>query len=111
VARYDDLNTNSIAYAVVVSSLVLLVAVLGMQALSYSLESYEQSRKMQTTEYTRAKRTLSEQAASLSGYYLEQTFESEGADRPEELVGERIQIPIDRAKELILKELGTSGGA
>jgi hypothetical protein len=104
-------NANSYTALLWGSFAGLLVAVLGMQALSYSLESYEQSRKMQTTEYTRAKRTLSEQAATLSGYYLEQTFESEGPDQPEELVGERIQIPIDRAKELILKELGTSGGA
>jgi hypothetical protein len=111
VARYDDLNTNSIAYAVVVSSLVLLVAVLGMQALSYSLESYEQARKMQTTEYTRAKRTLSEQADSLNGYYLEQTFAADGPEGADELLGERIQIPIGRAKELILKELGSSGDA
>lgn len=111
MARYDDLNTNSIAYAVVVSSLVLLVAVLGMQALSYSLESYEQARKMQTTEYTRAKRTLSEQADSLSGYYQEQTFESESGEGAEAVVSERIQIPIERAKELILKELGASGDA
>lgn len=107
MARYDDLNTGAIAYATFVSSVLLLVIILLVRALCYSWVEAEDARKLSEAHYYSADRMISEQKATLSGYKKE-TVEvpaEDGADAQAEPVStERLLIPIDRAKELILEE-------
>ena len=44
MARYDDLNTNMIAYGTVLSIVVLVIVLQGAQALTYSMVHFEDIR-------------------------------------------------------------------
>lgn len=105
MARYDDLNTNMIAYGAVLSIVVLVIILQGTQALTYSMVNYEESRK-ESKKSDSAEKAKSEQIASLSGYkrVLVPDLKSDtpGATKPV------LMIPIDAAKKLTLEEMSGS---
>ncbi len=110
MARYDDLNTNMIAYAALVSCLLLVAILQGTQALCYNLTNAEAERKLSKSEYTTSNDIISEQKKSISGYQRVALPPELGPDgKP--VAGEaktRLQIPIDQAINLILKENSTA---
>lgn len=107
MARYDDLNTRMIALAAIVSCLLLVAILQGTQALCYNMESWENERKLQG-EYVTSKQVIGEQLKSLSGYQrvpLPPEVDAKGNPIPGE-TKTRLQIPIDRAIDLLLEESG-----
>ncbi len=106
MARYDDLNTKTIAYATIFSAWLLVLVIFLVQGLSYYWESAEEARKRDRSEYTTSKRVLEQQRDSLNRYEwvalpVQEVPEGEPVPEPQK----RLQISIERAKELILKEL------
>jgi hypothetical protein len=106
MARYDDLPTNLIAYAAVISCLLLVAIIQGTQALCFNMVNTAQQEKLNGSEYTSSKAVISEQLASISGYKRVAAPAQLGADgKP---TGEApktfLQIPVDRAIDLILNE-------
>ena len=112
MARYDDLDTGSSAYATFVSSVLLLVIILLIRALCCSWVEGEDIRKLADAHYTSSDNTISQQKVRISGYekvMVEVAPPSDpeaGEDQPQEpVMEERLHIPVERAKELLLKEL------
>ena len=110
MARYDDLNTKMIAYATVLSVVILVIILQGTQALCYNMLNYENSRK-DTKIIDAATKVKSEQLQSLSGFKGAEVVD-ETAEPPKK--GENptmkkvIRIPVSEAQKLILKELGNT---
>lgn len=108
MARYDDLNTKTIAYATIFSGWLLVLVIFLVQGLSYYWESTEEARKRDRSEYTSSLKVLQDQRASMSKYEwvsLPPPEVTEGQTAPEPQ--RRLQIPIERAKELILQEVSS----
>jgi len=114
MARYDDLNTKMIAYTTVLSVVILIIVLQGTQALCYSMLNYERSRN-DTKIIDAASTAKSEQIESLSGLARRVEVIDEAAPpakKGEEAAMKKvIRIPIEEAKKLILKELGSQPGA
>jgi len=106
MARYDDLPTNLIAYAAVISCLLLIAIIQGTQALCFNMVNTAQQEKLLGSEYTSSKAVISEQLASISGYKKVAVPADMGPDgKPTgEAPKSLLQIPVDRAIELILQE-------
>ena len=106
MARYDDLPTNMIAYGAVISCLLLLAIIQGTQALCFNMVNTAQQEKLLGSEYTTSKAVISEQLASISGYKKVAVPAEMGLDG--KATGEEpktmLQIPVDRAIDLILQE-------
>jgi hypothetical protein len=108
MARYDDLNTKMIAYATVLSLVILVIVLQGTQALCYSMVNYESSRK-DVKIIDAATVAKSEQLESLNSI---QTVEVLDEAAPPAQKGEQPamksvnRIPIQEAQKLILKQLG-----
>jgi hypothetical protein len=102
MARYDDLNTKMIAYATVLSIVVLVIVLQGLQALTYALVNSEDERKM-SSKTDAAAVAKGEQLASLDGYKKlnvpDEASAAAGASK------EIFQIPVTEAKTLVLQEL------
>jgi hypothetical protein len=113
MARYDDLNTNMIAYAAVLSAVVLVVVLQGTQALSYNMMSAEDASK-ETKKSDHALDIKRGQLDSLTVYKKVAVID-EAAPPPkkgeEPAMKKVIQIPIAEAEKLILKELGKTPAA
>lgn len=90
---YDDLNTNALAIAGVLSILIFVVLVLGVQSLYFAYNSYEHQRKELRAEAVRSIQILDEQRKELSEY---------GWANPEKT---KIAIPIDRAMQIVAADL------
>jgi beta-lactamase regulating signal transducer with metallopeptidase domain len=103
MARYDDLDTKTIAIATIVSSIVLVVLILGGRALSYTWQSYAEEHQINKAKYTTADDTIAAQKAVLqtSGKIQDPPLQ-EGTEPVS-----RIAVPVSTAQELISKELGT----
>ncbi len=109
MARYDDLNTNAIAYTTFVSCVLLLLTILITQALCFNwLESREDFR-VSKESYTSSDANIAAQKQVLEGY---QWVEMDApADQSKALPEankvapkiKKLQIPLERATELILK--------
>jgi len=115
MARYDDLNTKMIAYWAVLSIIVLIVLLQLLQALCYNMVTWTEQRPGRVgTEVDKPALVKSEQLDSLSGYRKEKIID-ESAPPPEKgkepAKKDVIYIPIDRAQEIILKELAPAQGA
>ena len=107
MARYDDLNTGGIALTTFVGSIVLLLIILLGRALCYNEVNREDARKLDKAHYTDAETEIAAQKARINSYAkvnVEIAPASEGEQPTKE---ERIHIPLDRAKELLLSELGS----
>lgn len=94
---YDDIDTNGVLWAGVISIIVFIALVLGVQALYYAWNNYEITRKETDMEPTRAIATLAAQQKELSEY-------------KRYTVGDKtkIAIPINQAMEIVAKELTAS---
>ena len=101
MARYDDLNTNMIAYGTVLSIVVLVIVLQGAQALTYSMVHFEDIRKESKTSDTAAK-VKSDQIATLNGYkkvaVADEKSDTAGATK------NVLMIPIDEAKKLVIQD-------
>jgi hypothetical protein len=104
MARYDDLNTNFIAFFSVISCGLLLAVILAFQAFAFQMEYSEEERKLNVSEYTAANKALGEQRQSIGGYkwVSELAPVTDPAQKPAEV--KRLNIPIQQAMELILRE-------
>jgi hypothetical protein len=102
MARYDDLNTKMIAYATVLSIVVLIVVLQGLQALTYAMVNAEDEFKLSSKEDSAAV-VKSEQIKSLDGY-KKVTVPDESSKEPD-AVKQLFQIPIGDAKKIVLQEL------
>ena len=110
MARYDDLNTNMIAYATIISCLLLLAILQGTQALCYNMVNAEAERKAANSEYTTSSKVIREQRQSLNGYSKVALPAPAEGQEPAANQGSRIQIPIDRAIEAVIQENQGSKG-
>jgi hypothetical protein len=106
MARYDDLDTGAIAYGSFLSCIVLLLIILLVRALCFYLVEGESDRKLADSHYVSADQEISEQKAQISGYAIEEVevAATGGGEDSDLLVEERIRIPVEQAKDLLLKE-------
>lgn len=88
MASYDDLNTRQIWIVGVISAVLTAVTILAVQVLYFALLNWHEEAKLAGAEYTQSITHIQEQEVALGQY---------GRD-PE--TGS-IQIPIDRAMELV----------
>jgi len=113
MARYDDLNTKMIAYATVLSVIILVIVLQGTQALCYSMSNYERARK-DTKIIDAATIAKSEQLESLNGFKRVEIIDelAELPKKGEALAMKKvIYIPVAEAQKLILKDLAPAPGA
>lgn len=109
MARYDDLNTKMIAYATVLSVVILVIVLQLTQALSYNMVNYETSIK-ESNKSDRAYEAKREQLDSLNGFTRVSVIDEsapppgKGEEMPTKKV---IRIPVEEAQKLLLKELAT----
>ncbi len=110
MARYDDLDVKFIAFATLISCLLLVAILQGTQALCYSMTNSEQAKKLEMSEYTTSKAVIGEQLKSLSGYRKVAVPPATGPDGKPVETGptSRLQIPLDRATQLLLEEAKSS---
>lgn len=112
--RYDDLNTGAIAFATVVSCIVLVLTILSVRALTTAWVESEEERKMAQASYTAADDEISEQRARLVGYGVREvevaapTSGDGDEESTESTMEKRIKIPLDQAKDLLMDELGAA---
>lgn len=110
MARYDDLNTGAIAYSTFVGAILLLIIILLGRALCYAWIEREDARKVANASYTASDQKVSNQRGELAEYRtrtIQLASGDEGfGEEPEEK--ELLVIPIERAKELVLEEVGES---
>jgi len=113
MARYDDLNTNMIAYWAVLSIIILVLVLQGTQALCYNMiNSVDRDRiGSEADKPAEAKR---EQLNSLGGYQKVRVLD-ETAPPPEKgqepATKEVLYIPLEEAQKIILKEFAAPGPA
>ncbi|GIW99654.1 MAG: hypothetical protein KatS3mg111_2987 [Pirellulaceae bacterium] len=107
MARYDDLNTRSIAYGAFVSTIILLLIILVLRALCYGWVESELQRKLAGARYESADAVLQQQQQLLETYGTIEVEVPPPADQPEAEPTKvtRIHIPVERAAELFLQEL------
>ncbi len=107
MARYDDLNTRSIGYAALVSTIILLLIILALRALCYGWIEGEVQQRLANARYPDSDQVLEQQRELIETYgkvvvELPPPPEKPDAEPRKE---ERLRIPVDRAAELLLKEL------
>ncbi len=115
MARYDDLNTGTLGYLTFISVILLIITVLLLQALCYNWIDWQEDAKLIKQRYTSSNEMLESQRKALAGYSkvkVEVPVEVPAADGKPAAVEmkpvERIQIPIDRAEQLILEKFKSS---
>ena len=106
MARYDDLNTKMIAYAAVLSVVVLVIILQATQALCYNMVNAEDARK-ELNKSDHANVIKREQLDSLNGFKKVKVADdspaaTEGAEVPMKTI---FQIPIEDAQKIIIKEM------
>jgi hypothetical protein len=124
MARYDDLNTRTIGYLTFISSVLLVVTILLLQALCYNWIDWQEETKLTKQSYQSSDDVIQAQKASLQSYgkvQVEVPVEppSNGAEGGNALAApaaqmkteERVHIPIDRAKALLLEELKSNASS
>ncbi len=117
MARYDDLNTNAIAYTTFVSAIILLLLILLGRALCYTWIEAEDEHKLADAHYVSSDQEISEQKQVLTGYKKVQVElppapgETDPQAEPQVLTEERVHIPIQRAESLLLEELASEPSA
>ena len=94
--RYNDLNTAKIAVVGFLGALITLAIVLALQVLYYSAASEQFERKVIQAPTTQSDTLVAEQAVKLTRY--------DWIDREKK----KVMIPIDRAMELVVKELSAT---
>lgn len=106
MARYDDIDTKFVFFATLVSCLLLVAILQGTQAICYYMANAEEQRKLESSEYVDSIKVISEQKDSLAGYKKVTVPPATGPDgKPVSTEpSTKIQIPLERAQELILEE-------
>ncbi len=106
MARYDDLDIKFIAFATLISCLLLVAILQGTQALCYYWTDSEQAKKLESSEYATSKSIIRQQTESLTSYQKVAVPPVIGTDGKPVEGGPttRLQIPLERATELILQE-------
>ena len=94
--RHNDLNTVKIAVVGFLAALVTLAIILALQVLYYSAANEQLERKVIQAPTTQSDTLLAEQAVKLTRY--------DWIDREKK----KVMIPIDRAMELVVKELSAT---
>jgi len=94
--RHNDLNTLKIAAIGFLAALVTFAVILALQVLYYSAANEQQERKVIQAPTTQSDTLLAEQAVKLTRY--------DWIDREKK----KVMIPIDRAMELVAKELSAT---
>lgn len=103
MARYDDLDTKTIAISTVVSCILLVILILGGRAMAYAWQSYSEEQRSENAKYTTADEAIAAQKAVLkSSGKVEDPPLKEGGQPITRMV-----VPIDSAQQLIGKELGS----
>ncbi len=106
MARYDDLNTNMIAYSAVLSIVILVLVLQGTQALCYNMVNWVDRGRI-GTEAEKPTEIKREQLSSLDGYSKVRVLD-ESAPPPEKgqepATKEVIYIPLEQAEQIILEE-------
>jgi hypothetical protein len=110
MARYDDLNTSTIAYATLVSCLGLVLIVLLLQSLTFGWIGAEEHRKLVESHYTASDEDIALQKSKLNRYAEELVEIIPPADPasttpPKPVQVPRLHIPISQAQALLKKEL------
>lgn len=112
MARYDDLNTSAIAYATVISAVLLLIIILLVQSLTYNWILGEEERKLAESHYTASDNAIAAQKAKLDVFekvmvdVIPPTADGAAPTEPVKPVSEkRIHVPIKQIQNLMLKEL------
>ncbi|MEM7473490.1 MAG: hypothetical protein AAF483_00720 [Planctomycetota bacterium] len=106
INRYDDLATGAIAYATLLSCIVLVITILGIRALCSGMVEGEEARKSAGAHYYTSDKTISEQRARLDGYRketVEVTYIPEGGGDPVTETQTMIRIPVEDAKALVFE--------
>jgi hypothetical protein len=113
MARYDDLNTNMIAYSAVLSIVVLVIVLQGTQALCYNMVNWMDNSRT-ASGVDKPSKVKSEQLESLDGYNKAQVID-ESAPPPakgeQPKMKEVIHIPVSEAEKAVIKEFGASAPA
>lgn len=121
MARYDDLNTRTIGYLTFISSVLLVVTILLLQALCYNWIDWQEETKLTKQSYQSSDDLIQAQKASLQSYAKVQVEvpvepaadgSGDGKTSGQMETVERLHIPIERAKALLLEDLkqDSSGG-
>jgi len=100
LARYDDLDTRTIALSSVVSAIVLLILILAGRAVAYSWAAAVEDGKYQSAKYEESDQAIADQKAVLKEFAKVERPAEEGQEASSRLV-----IPVDKALELIIPEL------
>lgn len=101
MARYDDLDTNTIAMSAVISTIVLIVLILGGRALSSAWKMSVEEQVLRTAHYRTSEGVIANQKAQLSksGEVVDPPIKE--GDPPTK----RNLIPIEKAQQIIAQEL------
>lgn len=103
MARYDDLNTRMIGFATVLSALLLIVIIFGVQALSYHWENFAEAEKQKGT-YESSLKILAEQRKSMDHFaWVKVPAPEPEKGQPKADDTQRLQIPIEKAMEMVIK--------
>lgn len=103
MARYDDLDTRTIGMAAVISSIVLFILILAGRAMAYAWQGTYEEELLVNARYETSENEIAAQKAVLTktGKVIDPPVK-EGANPTERNV-----MPIDKALQLIGKELST----
>lgn len=103
MARYDDLNTKMIGFAAVLSALLLIVIIVGVQALSYYWENAQAAIKEQG-KYESSLQILDQQRKSMDHFaWVTVPPPEPEKGQPPAAPTKRLQLPIQKAMELTIK--------
>ncbi|MBA4031256.1 MAG: hypothetical protein C0478_10270 [Planctomyces sp.] len=92
MAKYDDLNVRGIAVAGIASVVIVIVCIVGIQAVYFDYKQREDQKKVVDAQPVFADSVLAEQRSRLNEYGW--------IDKEKQIVA----IPIDRAMEIVVKE-------
>jgi hypothetical protein len=102
MARYDDLDTKTIAGSAVVSSIVLVVLILGGRALAYTWQGATEESRIEKAKYTASDESIATQKAVLK---MSGKVEDPPLQEGEAPIKRNV-VPIEKAQQIIGKELG-----
>ncbi len=101
MARYDDLDTSSIALVTIISSVILLILILGGRAASSAWETAYDDLKTEHAKYVQSDEKIAGQKALLTKAGRIEVPPVEEGKEPTQ----RLTIPIEKAIELVKEEL------
>jgi len=98
VQRYNDLNVTAIAAVTFVGAVLTFAAILGIQVLYYAVANRQHEQKVVDAPTFESDSVIAEQEVKLTRY---------GWINREK---EQVAVPIDRAMELVVRELSSENG-